>query len=328
MIVSKRTCCAAICTTLCFLPTLSAWNATGHRIIAAIAYDNLTPQARSRVDALVRQHPDYQSMFAKDTPTDPIVRARAAFLATSVWPDQIRANDPRFYDEQRPDARPTPLLPGFPDMGRHASWHYVDFNFSDDGTTIPPIETPNALTEVTRLIGTVGGSETLASYSLPWVVHIVGDVHQPLHTISRYSRELPKGDRGGNDAWVSPLNFQARPNQPGGQAPVGLNLHSYWDGLAGNGDSQANVDRLASELSREYLDKYPALVPDTHPEAWVIEGFYNARSLAYGFSNNSGSREQPIPLDGAYEDASRRLSRERLAMAGFRLAAVLNAQLQ
>jgi hypothetical protein len=240
----------------------------------------------------------------------------------------IRGSDPRFYDEQRTDVQPTPLLPGFPDMGSHGTWHYVDLNFSEDGTPVPPIDTPNALTEVTRLLGTVGGQEKLASYSLPWIVHIVGDVHQPLHTVSRYSSTLPKGDRGGNDAWVRPLGFEVRPVPPGGQAVSGVNLHSYWDRLGGSDDSPANVDRLATELAREYRERYPAVVPDTHPETWVVEGFYNARSVAYSFSTNSGTMGQPIALDRDYEEASQRLSRDRLAVAGFRLAAALNEQLR
>jgi len=333
MIVCKRIWFAAAWVALCFLPSLSAWNATGHRIIAAIAYDNLTPLARGRVDTLIRQHPDYQTMFAKGAPEDPVARARAAFLTASVWPDAIRGNDPRFYDELRADAQPTPLLPGFPDMGSHATWHYVDFNFSNDGTSIPPIETPNALGEVTRLIGVIGaapGNTTadIAAYSLPWILHLVGDVHQPLHTVSRYSRTLPKGDRGGNDVWVRPLGFQPRPAPPGGTAVLGVNLHAYWDGLAGNDVSSANVDRLATELSKEYRARFSDLMPDTHPETWVVEGFYNARSVAYLFSQDNGSREQPIALDKDYEEASQALSRDRLAAAGLRLAAVLNAQLR
>ena len=333
MIVSKRWWLTSVWITLCFLPSLSAWNATGHRTIAAIAYDNLTPQARSRVDELIRQHPDYQLMFVKGAPVEPVALAPAAFLAASVWPDAIRGNDPRFYDELRTGVQPTPLLPGFPEMGSHGTWHYVDFNFSDDGTSIPPIDTPNALSEVTRLIGIIGTAprngqtEMLATYSLPWIVHIVGDVHQPLHTVSRYSSTLTKGDRGGNDAWVRPLGFQLRPAPPGEPAVLGVNLHSYWDGLGGNDESPANVDRLATELSREYRARYPALVPDTHPETWVVEGFYNARSVAYRFSTNNGTREQPILLNKNYEEESQGLSRDRLAVAGFRLAAVLNAQL-
>src|SRR5882757_2823224 len=88
-------------------PPATAWNATGHRLIAAIAYDRLKPKTRARVDALIRQHPDYEKIFLRDAPTEPAARARAAFIAASVWPDQIKG-DPRFYDESRANASPTP----------------------------------------------------------------------------------------------------------------------------------------------------------------------------------------------------------------------------
>src|SRR5580658_5174745 len=130
-------------TSLCLslAPPAQAWNSTGHRLIAAIAYDRLTPKARARVDALIRQHPDYEKLFLRDAPTDPIARARAAFIAASVWPDQIKG-DPRFYDETRSNASPTPLLPGFPDMARHTTWHYYDTPYTPDGADAEPRSLP------------------------------------------------------------------------------------------------------------------------------------------------------------------------------------------
>ena len=51
-----------------------AWNATGHRIIAAIAYERLTPRTRARVDELIRQHPDYATILTRNAPADPTQR--------------------------------------------------------------------------------------------------------------------------------------------------------------------------------------------------------------------------------------------------------------
>lgn len=67
-------------------------------------------------------------MLTKNAPADAAGKARAAFLTAAPWPDAIRG-DMRFYDELRADVQPTRLLPGVPEMGRHATWHYVDFNF-------------------------------------------------------------------------------------------------------------------------------------------------------------------------------------------------------
>ena len=55
-------------------------------------------------------------------------------------------------------------------------------------------KTPNALTELRRILK----EADLASYDLPWLVHLTGDVHQPLHCTSRFTKPQPHGDQGGN----------------------------------------------------------------------------------------------------------------------------------
>jgi gliding motility-associated-like protein len=116
----------------------AAWNATGHRIIAAIAYDNLTPIARARVDALIRLHPDYAATFAAGAPGD----ARAAFIATSYWPDLIR-NDPRFYDDTRRDASPTGDNDIFKPMGVRFTRRYEFMIFDRWGGMVYETNNPN-----------------------------------------------------------------------------------------------------------------------------------------------------------------------------------------
>ncbi len=275
---------------------LQAWNATGHRIVAAIAYDHLTPQAKARVDELLKQHPD----FGKLTPRD-------AFLEAAVWPDAIKG-DSRFYDEMFADSKPTPLLPGYPSMARHTNWHYIDIPFSPDGTPLEPPPSPNALIELQRIL-----KETdLGVYDLPWLVHLTGDVHQPLHCTSRFTKPLPHGDQGGNLVFVTP----------------GRNLHSLWDDLAGTETTDAYVDRYAAEITAEFTQqngRRQRLSRD--PKKWVDEGFELAKHDAYNFGPENGSREHPLPLPPGYEANARRIARIQWAKAGFRLAAALNAKL-
>src|SRR5215469_12334814 len=75
-----------------FLITIpaNAWNATGHSIIAAIAYDRLNPKTRARVDDLIRRHPDYETILTHGAPANPAARARFAFISAAVWPDLIK----------------------------------------------------------------------------------------------------------------------------------------------------------------------------------------------------------------------------------------------
>jgi hypothetical protein len=303
---------AAMLVVASFTLPAPAWNETGHRIIAAIAYDNLTARARARVDELIRRHPDYGTIFVKGAPSDTPGRARWAFITAAYWPDAIR-NDTRFYDDTRADAQPTQTLPGFPDMGRHTNWHYIDFNFSEDGTQFPALETPNALGELHRLIAMVGGPASIeTAYALPWLLHLAGDIHNPMHNVSRYSRDLPKGDRGGNDVFVVP----------------GPQLHAFWDGLGGNDPSPAYVNRTTASLLSEDKAKKHTLPLQTDPERWAAEGFNIARNFSYNFGLANGSREQPIALSTDYQNEAKLLGKQRLTAAGLRLAAVLNIELQ
>jgi hypothetical protein len=280
---------------------LQAWNATGHRIVAAIAYDHLTAKARARVDELLRQHPDFSALIGRE-----------AFLTASVWPDTIRG-DKRFYDDTQANAQPTQLLPGFPSLGflsmaRHTNWHYIDVPLSPDGTPLEPIPSPNALIEVRRIL-----KETnLSVYDLPWLVHLTGDVHQPLHCADRFTKSLPQGDQGGNLVFVTP----------------GRNLHAFWDDLGGTDTTDEYVNRYATEITAEFIKangQRPRLSQD--PKKWVDEGFDLAKREVYTFGPEAGSREHPLPLPGGYEANAQRIARIQLAKAGFRLAAVLNAKL-
>lgn len=292
------------------VPGALAWNATGHQVIAAIAYDHLKPSTKARVDDLIRRHPDYQSIFLADAPSgDPAARARYAFIHAAVWPDVIR-NDPRFYNEDRRDAVKTPLLPGFPNMGRHTMWHYIDHPFTQDGTKLLPLETPNALSELERLSSALSkpvNDPANPVYALPWVVHIVGDIHNPLHTVTRFSKDNPEGDRGGNLVFVKP----------------GRNLHAFWDAALGPDPSgMSYVDRQASALGRGQGDGLHVSY-----DSWVAEGVSRARSAVYTFGRTSGTQAKPIRLSGEYQKKAKELSKQLVTEAGLRLGALLNERL-
>lgn len=274
---------------------LQAWNNTGHRIVAAIAYDRLTPAAKAQVDALLKQHPDFANM-----------PSREAFLAAATWPDSIR-NDRRFYDDAAKEPKPTPLLPGFPSMARHTGWHYIDIPFSPDGTPLEPPKVPNALTELRRMLR----DRPLTPYDIPWIEHLTGDLHQPLHCVSRFTRSQPHGDQGGNLVYITP----------------GRNLHSLWDGLAGTDMSTPHVDSVAAEIMAEWNQANgPRSRLSVDPKRWVNEGFDLAKREVYTFGPETGSQEHPIALPEGYESHARRIARVQLAKAGIRLAEVLNAR--
>lgn len=297
-----------------------AWNATGHRIIAAIAYSRLTPEARARVDELLRKHPDYASLLTRDSPPDPGARSRAAFLDAAVWPDQIK-EDPRFHHGSRRQTRPSPASPsrlGFRSMELHADWHYINLPFSPDGTPLEQPAAPNALTEINRILKEIKRSPDSSSklaYDFAWLIHLVGDVHQPLHCADRFLKSQPHGDAGGNSVYIT---IDGAPS---------LSLHAFWDDLPGSDISDGYITRIAGEIAGMYMQSHRYVHVSTDPRSWVNESFLIAQRDVYNFGPETGSRGRPLALPKSYESNARRVAWAQLAAAGFRLAAVLNEKL-
>jgi hypothetical protein len=295
-----------------------AWNYSGHCIVAEIAYERLTPQVRARVDRMIRDHPDYNRIFTQGAADvikdDPAALARFAFVHAAPWPDLIiynNDNDNRFYDELAPNAQPTPLLPGFPDMMRHRAWHYFDNGISGDGTPVIEQRPPHLMTELPRLVAEIGTADSRqAAYDLPWLEHLAGDVHQPLHLTSRFLKSQPTGDAGGNFVFVQP----------------GRNLHFVWDDAAAPRDlSYDDIVRYAREITAEY----PAGISlSLDPTVWAAESFELDKSAVYTFGLATGSKERPLILPPGYEERAKRIARQRVALAGYRLAGVLVTRLQ
>jgi len=300
-----------------------AWNHVGHKAVAGIAYDQLTPAARQRADALIRAHPDY-ALFTAGAPSDGREKARYAFMQAAYWPDTIKG-DPRFYDDGRLEVQPTPAQPGFADMKQRRNWHYINVPFSTDGTaTLPPRE-PNVLSQLTMILGVIGreapppGSvraEEDPVYLLPWLLHLAGDVHQPLHCGTRFKNGQvdprtgkPWSDLGGNTVYV-----------------VGAyNLHAYWDDVLGITDTPAYIEGLIKVIRKHAAEAETTM----DPARWVEEGFELAKSVVYSFGNSGGeTKENPINLTDEYRLKAGEVARKRAALAGHRLAAVLNARLR
>lgn len=174
----------------------------------------------------------------------------------------------------------------------------------------PPIS-PNALTQVQLFTATLGSdaSDDLKSYDLVWLLHLVGDLHQPLHATARFSQ--PLGDnRGGNDETVQPLQGQ----------PV--RLHLYWDSLLG--DAATPSASIAAAQGLPAADADAAAV--SNPAQWIIESFAIAQNDVY--TDLIGLGAGPFPLTQAYEDQALIIARERAALAGARLAKLINAALK
>lgn len=305
---------------LLFVPPAPAWNFVTHRVIAAIAYDQLKPSTRARVDALIRLHPDYVTLFTRNAPADEPALARAAFIEAAVWADQIRS-DPRFYEDSRADAALTPVLPGFPGMKRHTAWHFIDLPFSQDGTPLEPAAEPNLVTALETLAADITRpriSASLQAYDLVWLIHLFGDVHAPLHCTARFAADQPKGDQGGNLVFVS-----------SGQPPVTITLHKYWDDAIGTDQSPDWIASTAQEIVASHpAQKTSSRPPRFTPAIWAQESLTIAKTEIYSFGREGGSREHPLALAAGYDVNARRVAEDQVAKAAVRLSAFLNLRLK
>lgn len=259
--------------------TVFGWIDTGHMIVAAVAERDLTARAREESARLLQIGGDEKT---RD------------FLGASCWADDVK-------------------------NAENGPWHYINHHFSADGkmTLNKPAE-QNAVWAIRKF------SDTLADRSKPdaeradalrFLLHFVGDVHQPLHTTARDTPDHPTGDRGGNDFTFEPFDlagFKIR------------NLHFLWDiagGLYGATErplkGRAAIDTLAEAvLKLNPRSSFPE-VAESSPMAWSFEGEILSRGVVYGLEQ--GKR----PSD-SYLAMCKHVSERRLALAGYRLADLLN----
>src|SRR5262249_19382391 len=186
-----------------------AWNDRGHMSVGYVAYLRLKPATRDRVNALLKLNPNYNDWEAKVSKQIPNATAddknMMIFMLATTWADEIKRD--RSYKQDgtqsgnRPEGSPDPgRNTGYDDLLMHKYWHFIDTPFSRDGTTLPPIPTPNAQERIAlfRTVLASSSPDQLKSYDLVWLLHIVGDIHQPLHASTRVSKADPDGDAGGN----------------------------------------------------------------------------------------------------------------------------------
>ena len=276
---------------LLFSPLAAAWNAAGHRLVAAIAWQQLSPDSRDFVAQALGRHPEHQRWVGKARSAEPA----KIFAEAATWPDDIRS-DPRFHDEG--ESEHSPPLPGFPDSARHKSWHYVDV---DDQGRPARGEADRQIERLSRLLRSTAKNDEI-SYALPWLLHLVADIHQPLHAGRA-------DDEGGTLVEIeNPFNKRL---------PF-TSLHIYWDDLPG--PPWLRGQKL-EDKARRLIAEYPA--PRQGAVAlWRDESH---RLLASAYPDTVGSL---LPI--ITEDFNRRahaIAERRIVDAGYRLGSLLEASI-
>jgi len=285
--------------------TAQAWGPVGHRAVGGIADRLLDEQARAQVALLLADDRDKQG-----NPS-----GRTTLAAVSTWADEIRrtpADRPfRHYDD-------VPLCGTVPSS---ATWC--------------PAGGECASQQIPQLLAVLRDSTRPVrerNEALKWIVHLVGDIHQPLHAASNiYAAGVVDEsghatDRGGNDVAVALAGVKTRGKRE---------LHGVWDNDLVNlslglrvADRAGPTDALLDRLTQEARAIAPSRLGGSALD-WAIESNSLARKVAYNFRDFTC--EQPVNgivvLDRSYVERATRLIPGQLELAGARLAALLNANL-
>jgi len=254
-----------------------AWNSVGHRLVAQIAYDKLSPRAISIFNRYNRYVDQPNSKYGPRT-----------LVGSAAWLDSQRRADQLWMQPM----------------------HYINIPFSRDNTPLLPPKKLNAVVSIEQarqVLESSMASDYDKGFYLRVLLHVVGDIHQPMHSVSLYSARTRNGDKGGN-------MYHLKNN------PVADNLHAYWD--RGGGSLIRNKAYSVSALRRraKLIEKrWPCDAQNVSLSAqnWADESFQIAVNQAYQLPYG----QKP---SGMYQKQVKQTSEQRLALAGCRLAAVLN----
>jgi hypothetical protein len=317
-----------------------AWGNTGHEAVACVAWSQMTPAVRARVMALLKLVPRLHPASGKTIPgyAEWVADLPAGlsqdqqnlylFMRAATWPDSIKHVG--LHDSDTPPAHlTTEVNIGFTDKSSHGYWHFVDAAFASDASPVPATPVPNAATQIVALRQDIASSESdlLKSYDLVWLEHLVGDIHQPLHGAVRYSSG--QGDEGGNSVKIKlPLamekSFEGTLSK---SAPT--ELHAFWDDLPGEGEPAPAIPDAVAFAGR--LSAAPgAAVADIDPSDWAAESLTLAKRDAYAAPIGPGlhpSTGSAYVITQAYYNTAMQDAKVRIALAGARLAKLLNENL-
>jgi hypothetical protein len=248
-------------------------------VVAQIALNRLSPRARAECERLLAIDARPES---------------ATFVTASCWADDLKGLGVHAYD----------------------TWHYIDMPISSDGTKTPAgPDRENVEWAIGQCLQTLRSPrvpDMEKARMLRFLIHFVGDVHQPLHCVSRYTADHPTGDQGGN---LFPLD-----------AGRVHNLHAYWDSGAClfvdvprplTPAGQAEIDNLVRDATLAVRGMALPATKDLNVADWVAEGSALAQKSVYAIQPGSA----PSP---AYESACRALCQRQVVVAGVRLAYLLD----
>jgi hypothetical protein len=339
-----------------------AWHEVGHIMTALVAYKQLSPgdapsTAVKKLVEILKHHPRFQEDFASAMPNglSEADATRWLFCRAAVWPDKIREDH----------ANPASFPPNPQREGSYnrPQWHYIDTPLlilsSEAGAERAKdleataraglnlsADAPAAEANVGNVLQAIAFNRLILERSrrsdqavaLCWLLHTMGDIHQPLHAASAYSTRIfqpgknPNGDAGGNLIKLS----------------RGGNLHSLWDAAAADEEvvydstksfneryelSYSRAEKLAAQIlaDRKYLSQGSLAGREKDVRQWARESFELDKEKVYAAEVrnailNARSVRFSVKLPHGYRAQAHEIAKLRVVQAGFRMAEFFRTQ--
>lgn len=334
-----------------------AWHKEGHMAVARTAWYQLEDKHKTRLAVLLKAHPHYEIYLSAERP-DKVSEVEWAFVRAATWPDWVR--EPRAKDLS-PDQQDA-----IKKQFNTPAWHFInlpylhpaDVDRFDAAALRKKALTPEfddadqprhaaaALKQNLSRLQSADTSDETKAISLCWLLHLVGDLHQPLHAATLIASKdtfdppflPPGGDQGGNK-----LVVKLKPTDKSA-----MTLHTFWDALIFRDKATyAQVDEIVTGWLKDAKfrrDQLPEL-KETEYLTWAEESFELAKTVAYrgddGFLKARSlpkpqRADQKLDLKGltapafpdGYEQKAEKVAARRLVVAGYRLADQLQRALK
>jgi len=281
-----KTAIALVIFAMCIAPSLSWWE-NGHMLVAQIA----------KLD-LLQNNPEVYP-YAEQTAllvTNYTFGLSTSFIEAAVWADDIKNIGWNFWD----------------------NWHFIDRPYDPSGLFVPtdvedtsPWAINQTLTVLTSNVSNAANLTLEKSMMLRMMMHIIGDMHQPLHNAEYYSALYVDGDLGGN---LINVTWDGEATE----------LHAFWDSIA---ETLPTYTRPLNESSLQFFENYGVGLMQEFPrsafavelaiddpQTWTNQVFLQAVEYAYELLPSD------FILTTTYQQTTYEVCRRNIALAGYRLS--------
>lgn len=296
------------------IPAFS-WDDVGHKLTAYVAWQTMSPATRTAVIKALREAPEDSQIGAlfQTYGMEPLeIRERSFFMTVASWADIVR--DREFETRYK--------------KYHHSNWHYADTFWKQNGTAAEILtgfqDNGQALKKLYEFDKELRDTSTTAgerAIAVAWLMHLIGDLHQPLHTSGRVTDMEPKGDQGGN---LFPLSPKDTPRDKQ------LNLHWLWDSIIVRTivpkPDVCERDYLA-KVGDSILKKFPASIAKDRLDLGNYEEMQKesfALNPTEVFTPDLMRFQEPSEQ---YKKRAQKIAERQIALAGYRMAALFESVL-